>query len=102
MGVELDFGAVFDALPTPYLVLDADLTIVAANRARELATGRAAAEVVGRHVFDAFPDDPADPDAHATSLLGQSLQRVLRTGNPDVMPVQRYNIPTAEGGFAER
>jgi PAS domain S-box-containing protein len=100
--VDIDFGAVFDALPTPYLVLDADLTIVAANRARELATGRAAAEVVGRHVFDAFPDDPEDPDAHATSSLAQSLERVLRTGNPDLMPVQRYNIPTADGGFTER
>ncbi|WP_069385781.1 SpoIIE family protein phosphatase [Cellulosimicrobium cellulans] len=99
---DIDFAAVFDALPTPYLVLDADLRIVAANRARELATGRVAAEVVGRHLFDAFPDDPDDPDARSTTLLAQSLHRVLRTGRPDVMPVQRYNIPAAEGGFAQR
>lgn len=97
-----DFAAIFDALPAPYLVLDPDLRIVAANRAREEATGVPAREVVGRHVFDAFPDDPQDPDARGTELLRQSLERVIATGRADVMPVQRYNIPVATGGFEQR
>ncbi|MFC8922990.1 SpoIIE family protein phosphatase [Cellulosimicrobium sp. NPDC057127] len=101
-GEVADFAAIFDALPTPYLVLDTDLRIVAANRAREDATGVPAREVVGRYLFDAFPDDPEDPDAQSTTLLRQSLERVIATGRPDVMPVQRYNIPAALGGFEQR
>ncbi|QZN84180.1 SpoIIE family protein phosphatase [Cellulomonas sp. C5510] len=97
-----DFAAIFDALPTPYLVLDPDLRIVATNRAREDATGVPGHEVVGRYLFDAFPDDPDDPDAQGTTLLRQSLERVIATGRPDVMPVQRYNIPDALGGFEQR
>lgn len=97
----IDFAAIFDALPTPYLILDPQLRIVAANRARGLATSRSA-DVVGQHLFEAFPDDPADPDARATTLLGESLRRVLETGEPDAMPIQRYNIPAPAGGFERR
>lgn len=93
----VDYAAVFDALPTPYLLLDPDLTIVDANRSYLHATGRAADDVVGRHVFDAFPDDPDDPEARSTANLQESLLRALRTGRPDTMPVQRYNIPAGDG-----
>lgn len=102
MHEQVDFAAVFDALPTPYLVLSPDLVIVASNRARELATGRPRESVLGQHLFTAFPDDPADPEARATALLAESIERVLATGLVDTMPVQRYNIPTPGGGFTAR
>lgn len=98
---QVDYAAVFDALPTPYLLLCPDLVIVGANRAYLAATGRDETDLVGRHLFDAFPDDPDDPEARATHNLEQSLLRALQTGRPDTMPVQRYNIP-APGGFERR
>jgi serine phosphatase RsbU (regulator of sigma subunit) len=93
----VDHAAVFDALPTPYLVVTPELQIVGVNRAYLQATGRRAADLLGLPLFDAFPDDPDDPTARATDRLRQSLVRALRTGRPDTMPVQRYNIPSAEG-----
>lgn len=53
-----DFLAVFEAVPTPYLVLNPDLIIVAANSAYLDATQRTRQEIMGHYVFDAFPDNP--------------------------------------------
>ncbi|WP_432561186.1 SpoIIE family protein phosphatase [Kineococcus sp. SYSU DK003] len=99
---DLDFAAVFEAVPTPYLVLDPDLRIVAVNDAYLRATARTRDDLVGRHVFDAFPDNPEDPDAGGVANLGASLRRVLATGRPDAMPLQKYDVPAAGGGFLPR
>ena len=76
---QVGWAAIFDALPTPYLVLDTDLRIVAVNRARERVTGTSRADVVGRHLFEAFPDNPDDPSASGTRNLRASLERALAT-----------------------
>ncbi|MGR3936745.1 SpoIIE family protein phosphatase [Streptomyces sp. BRA346] len=100
----MDYAALFEALPSPMLVLDPDLVIVAVNQAYLAATRQAREDLLGRYVFDAFPDNPADPDASGTRNLDASLRRVLRTGERDAMALQRYDVPvpTAEGGFEER
>lgn len=100
--VDVGWAAIFDALPTPFLVLDTDLRIVAVNRARERVTGTSRADVVGRHLFEAFPDNPEEPDAAATGSLHASLRRVLSTGQTDTMPLQKYDIPTSDGTFTQR
>ncbi|PWK65180.1 PAS domain S-box-containing protein [Streptomyces sp. CG 926] len=104
MGPEIDFRALFAATPSPYLVLAPDLVIVAVNDAYLRATGRSRQDLVGRHVFEAFPDNPADPHADGVSNLGASLGRVLATGQADTMPVQKYDIPVVSqpGVFEER
>ncbi|MFJ6723183.1 PP2C family protein-serine/threonine phosphatase, partial [Streptomyces sp. NPDC091259] len=101
---EIDYTALFAATPSPYLVLGPDLVIVAVNEAYLRATDRTRQDLVGQHVFDAFPDNPGDPDADGVSNLGASLGRVLATGEADTMPVQRYDIPVVSqpGVFEER
>jgi PAS domain S-box-containing protein len=105
-GLSADFRALFEAAPTPLLVLTTpDLTIVAVNDAYLRATMTERATLLGQRVFDAFPDDPADPSADGVRSLPASLERVLGTGQADAMPVQRYPIrrpPGAGGGFEER
>ncbi|WP_210504050.1 ANTAR domain-containing protein [Nocardioides xinjiangensis] len=99
----VDYGAVFDATPTPYLVLTPDLVIVGMNRAREAVTGTRREDIVGRPVFEVFPDNPGDPAATGVRNLRASLERVLATKAPDPMPVQKYDLldPTT-GDFVER
>jgi PAS domain-containing protein len=80
MSIEpVDFVAAFDATPTPYLVLRPDFVVVAMNRAREVATSTRRADVVGRDIFEAFPDNPEDPAATGVRNLRASLKRVLAT-----------------------
>ncbi|NAZ75579.1 SpoIIE family protein phosphatase [Kineococcus sp. T13] len=98
----VDHAAVFAALPTPLLVLDARLHVVAVNDAYARATGSRRERLLGRHVLEAMPDNPETPEARATANLGDSLRRVLATGRADTMPLQRYDVPDGRGGFTER
>ncbi|WP_171118206.1 MULTISPECIES: SpoIIE family protein phosphatase [Streptomyces] len=104
MEPQIDYSALFAATPSPYLVLGSDLVIVDVNDAYLRATGRSRPELVGQYLFDAFPDNPADPDADGVRNLDASLHRVLRSREPDTMAVQKYDIPVTSrpGTFEER
>ncbi|AEV84363.1 histidine kinase [Actinoplanes sp. SE50] len=99
---EVSWEALFRAVPTPLLVLDTDLMIVEANQAYLTATMRSRTELVGRPVFEAFPDNPEDAAASGVTMWGASLQRVLSQCTTDVMAIQRYDIPRPWGGFDTR
>ncbi|MGW5655636.1 SpoIIE family protein phosphatase [Streptomyces humi] len=100
----IDYHTLFAATPSPYLVLGPDLVILDVNAAYCRATGRTRDDLVGQYVFDAFPDNPADPNADGVQNLSASLHRVLRAKQPDTMAVQKYDIPVADrpGEFEER
>jgi PAS domain S-box-containing protein len=100
-----DFRALFEAAPNLYLVLSPDLVIVAASDAYCRATKTERDRLLGRRLFDMFPDNPDDPAATGVNNLRASLVRVLQFRRPDAMAVQKYDIrrPDSEGGgFEER
>lgn len=102
-GLSADFQALFEASPTPFLVVaPPDWTIVAANDARLKVTGTRREDQIGRRLFDVFPDDPADPTADGVRNLTASLNRVVATRATDVMAVQRYSVRRPDGRFDER
>jgi signal transduction histidine kinase len=91
-----------EAAPGAYLVLDPRLVIVAVTDAYLRATMTVREEIVGRELFDVFPDNPNDPAATGTRNLRASLDIVLRTGAAHAMAVQKYDIRRPEGEFEER
>src|SRR5581483_3040357 len=100
-----DFRALFESAPGLYLVLAPDLKIVAASDGYLRATMTQRQAILGRGIFEVFPDNPDDPTATGVRNFSTSLERVLRDRAPDVMAVQKYDIrrPDAEGGgFEER
>ncbi|HEX5565626.1 MAG TPA: SpoIIE family protein phosphatase [Streptomyces sp.] len=101
---EIDYAALFDTAPAPLVVLNHGLMIVEANQAFLEVTGRSREELLGRHLFDAFPANPADEQAEGVRRVRDSLRRVLSTGKPDTVVLQRYDIPVPGGGgaFEER
>ncbi|WP_190303297.1 response regulator [Methylomonas rhizoryzae] len=99
----LDFRLLFESSPDLYLVLNANLEIVAVSDAYTRATLTCREEILGKTLFQVFPDNPDDPTAEGQRNLSASLQRVLQSGKPDTMPVQKYDIPRPDGaGFEER
>ncbi|MFE0514070.1 SpoIIE family protein phosphatase [Streptomyces sp. NPDC058964] len=100
----IDYQALFAATPSPYLVVGPDLEILDVNSAYCRATGRTREDLIGQYLFDAFPDNPADPNADGVRNLSASLHRVLRSKQPDTMAVQKYDIPVSghPGTFEER
>ncbi len=97
-----DFEAFFQAAPSPYLVLDPELVIVAVSDAYLTATMTRREEILGRNLFDVFPDNPNDPAADGVRNLHASLDRVLERRVPDTMAIQKYDIRRPDGSFEER
>ncbi len=89
----VDHQALFSVLPNPYLVLDADLAVVDVNEMYLRVTGRTREELIGQYLFDVYPDNPEDPAADGIRNLAASLQRVLRTKEPEALAMQRYDLP---------
>lgn len=102
---ELDFRALFERGPGLYLVLDPKLVIRGVSDAYLAATMTRREDILGRHIFEVFPDNPNDAGATGVSNLRASLDRVLLLKKPDAMAVQKYDIRRPEsdgGGFEER
>jgi signal transduction histidine kinase len=99
------FQLLFESSPGSFLILrpDSDFTIVGVTNdyLRDTLTKRE--HILGKPVFDAFPDNPHTPEANSTRNLRASLQRVVATKSPDTMAIQRYDVPNRDGrGFELR
>ena len=101
----MDYRAIVEGLPGLFLILDPELTIVGVSDAYARATMTRREEMVGKGLFEVFPDNPDDPTADGVHNLRASLQRVLKSAAPDTMAVQKYDVRKPEeegGGFEER
>jgi PAS domain S-box-containing protein len=93
----IDFTSLFEVLPGPHNIIDRDLRFVAVNAAYEQATGRSREDLIGRGMFEAFPNS-----GEAGRRLRQSLERVLETGEADTLAFIRYEIAAADGRMEDR
>jgi PAS domain S-box-containing protein len=99
---QIDYRAVFLNIPVPALLLTTQFVIADVNLNYLQVAGRTREELLGRNLFDAFPDNPSDPDATGVRNLTASLRRVLATGQPDVMHPQKYDVEVGGSGVFER
>ncbi|MGW1913599.1 PP2C family protein-serine/threonine phosphatase [Streptomyces sp. NPDC002076] len=100
----IDYAGVFQALPGMVALLTPDLLFADANEAFLRQSGRTREQVVGRYLFDVFPENPNDPGASGMRNLAASLTRVVATGERDTMALQRYDVenPDRPGEWEER
>lgn len=100
----IDYEAAFQAMPGAVALLTTDLMYADANEAFLQMSGRTRDQVIGRYLFDVFPDNPNDPGATGMRNLQASLLRVAATGERDAMALQRYDVeyPDRPGQWEER
>jgi len=101
----IDVLKILRSVPDLYLILSPDYRIVEVSDSYLSATMVNREDILGRHLFDIFPDNPNDPKATGVKNLNASLECVLKNKVPDTMAVQKYDIrrPLSEGGgFEER
>lgn len=91
------YSRVFEALPSPFLILDRELRIVAVNAAYLRAADRDKDEIVGRLVLEIFPHEG---DGHRQ--LSEAYERVLATGEPDTLAYIHYPLVAADGTFQDK
>jgi PAS domain S-box-containing protein len=102
MPADVDFHRLFEGVPGSYLVLDPSFRIVAVTDAYLRATMAERAAILGRDIFEVFPDNPAERGATGVRNLRASLMRALTERVPDTMAVQKYDVRRPEGTFEER
>ena len=93
-----------ETVPDSYIVISPELVVLTASNAYLANTLKRREELVGRYLFDAFPDNPSAPEAHAVRNWRASLEHVIATGQPHQMAPQHYDVldPERPGHFAER
>ncbi|MEU9591711.1 PP2C family protein-serine/threonine phosphatase [Streptomyces sp. NPDC048219] len=91
-GQQVDYAAVFHALPGMVALLDHDLVYVDVNEDFTQLTGRSREQLIGSYIFDVFPEKPGERAAAGMRETRASLLRVLATGHRDTMAVLRYDI----------
>lgn len=93
-----------ETAPNVYLILSPDLYILTASDLYLEATNTKREVIKGKHIFEAFPDNPDLPDAGGVQNINASLQEVLRTNKPHHMRIQRYDVPDIDnpGKFIQR
>lgn len=96
---EARFRSLYEAQQTAHLVLATDFTIEAASPGYLRATMTREEDLVGRNIFDAFPENPDDPFATGARNLRRSLERVLESRRSDRIPVQKFDIRSPDGAF---
>lgn len=97
----LSYKNIFRSLPHNYILFatnDPVYTILEITDCFSLSMGLIGVDVVGKGLFDAFPDQ-ADSNAR---LLAVSLRKVIATKRMDSMNVVRYDLPMPGGELSER
>jgi signal transduction histidine kinase/CheY-like chemotaxis protein len=93
MANTLNFEALINVSPYPYLVVSIDWTIVAANPAYLNSVKRTAMDVIGRQLFDAFPPNQGDPSSTNDEIVRGSIETAIATGKPHTTALLRYAVP---------
>lgn len=96
-----DYRSIIRSAPDLYLIISPELKIVDASDAYLNATMVSREDILGRYLFDVFPDN--DPSTTGSNNLKRSIQAVLVNKVPNAMAVQKYDIrrPLSEGGEFE-
>jgi len=96
----VDLRSVFTSLPGSNVLVLPDaprFTILAASDEYLYATNRTKEELVGKGLFEAFPNNPSDPNKTSENTVRASLEFALRHKEPHYLPIQRYDIPMQNG-----
>jgi PAS domain S-box-containing protein len=98
-----DIQHIFDSIPGSYLILGTDIpvfTILAATDSYLRATNTSREEIIGKSVFEVFPDNPEDPTTHVVEFAKASFTRVVEQKRKDAMGIRRHDVrlPDSRGG----
>ena len=95
---QIDFRELFYSLPSPYMMLDKEMRFFDMNEAYLRVTHQDRDNLLGRHVFDAFPESP-----EREAIFKGAFERAL-AGEANRLVRQPFSIPRPEsegGGLRE-
>jgi PAS domain S-box-containing protein len=101
----INFEHIFLVSPSPLIVLTPDLYLAAANDSYLEVVHKKREEIIGKYIFDIFPDNPGTPEIKSSQKAKLSFEWIKKHKKPLVKPISRYDIKRSEnmgGGFEEK
>lgn len=101
----IDHKKLFQSLANAYIVYgvdDPDFTILEENRAHAKIAMVKRDEIIGKPVFDVFPDVSEEYLKTGMSLFKESVRKVIRTKQPDAMPNLKYDLVDKTGAITQK
>lgn len=101
----LNYHALFEKLPERYVVFEPnspEFKMIGASDQYLGVTGKQRAEVIGKPLFEVFPDTSERAAKTGKGELQQSLENVIATNEPDSTGVIRYDLANAAGEMEVR
>jgi PAS domain S-box-containing protein len=98
----INYQNLFDHVPGLYILILDDFTIADVSNAYAEATFTKREEIIGKNLFEVFPDNPNDITADGVANLKESLKYVLRNKVSHTMAIQKYDVRKPDGTFEEK
>ncbi|MBD1397760.1 PAS domain S-box protein [Pontibacter sp. JH31] len=101
----LDYLEIFNQMPGCFVVLQPNpplYTILAISDELLQITARSRKDIIGKGVFEVYPENPEVTSASGASQLRISLQNAILHKKADYMPLVRYDITNPGGEFETR
>jgi PAS domain S-box-containing protein len=101
--MSVDYLKLFRAFPeTSVIISPENYKIIDATDDYLEVTMRAREELIGKNMFEAFPDNPGSNDSNNSALLKKSLDFVIKNKEIHFLDTLRYDIPKPDGTFDYR
>ena len=100
-----DYIKIFEQSPELLVVIDTNFAIVAASDAFLKNTVTVRENIVGRDIFEVFPDNPNNKTGNGERIIRDSLNQVIKNKTEHALPIVKYDIPKPEsegGGFEQK
>lgn len=95
--IDVDFKHVFETVPGRVIILlpdDPAFTVVAVSDAYLKTVHKSRESMLGRGLFETFPDGPDANHTKTVQDLRASFRKVISTRQPDILPVAlQYDLP---------
>jgi len=105
MTTSLNYQTLFAALPERYVVFDVTepgFKMIAASENYLAVTDKTLEEIIGKSLFDVFPDTSDEALRTGKGELQRSLETVVQNGKPDSTGVIRYDLADKTGKMGVR
>ncbi|RYG31570.1 PAS domain S-box protein, partial [bacterium] len=97
-----DYRVLFEVSPSACILVSPQFTVLAVSDAYLHATHRRREDMIGMNLLEAFPEGPGGAEAGSTRAVRESLQRVLQSGQTDLLEELRYDVQNPMGEYEER
>ena len=91
--------SLFNQSPNPYLILLPDaprFTIAEVNPAFLAFTNKTRGDIIGKGIFEAFPENPDNQNLKGLKTIKASLEHALLLKKPHKVAIQRYDLENAD------